>query len=113
MSSAPHKEKRQILRGISQLAKELQESEMQEFTINEILIEHFYKTEIHQTFETLFNWNKKGFKVKKGETAFLIWGTPRKISKEAEKKEKKEEDESEFFPLCYLFSNAQVIEKDA
>ncbi|MFY0481461.1 hypothetical protein ACI6PS_02550 [Flavobacterium sp. PLA-1-15] len=113
MSSEAYREKRKVLRGLSEAARELQESEHSEMTINEILIEYFYTTKEHQIFETLFNWNRKGYKVKKGETAFVIWGSKKQAAKADEKKEDIEENENDFYPLCYLFSNAQVIKKDA
>lgn len=108
-------ERRQILRETSKRAKELQATECEEMTINEILINRFYKTKEHQEFNTLYEWNRKGFKVLKGSTAFAVWGKPKPLKKEDAQKSKKEEDENEdeFFPICYLFSNAQVTAKDA
>lgn len=65
-----HTNKKKSIKRTFRACKELQKDECSEFTINEILIEHFYKTEIHQTFETLHNWSKKGFSVKKEKPLF-------------------------------------------
>ena len=47
--------------------------------------------------------------VKKGEKAFLIWGKKRQNEKkETPQTEKKEDTEYSFYPICYLFSNAQI-----
>jgi hypothetical protein len=111
-----HKEKRQELKEISKIAKGFQNSSCEGMTINEILIDEFYTDEENQEFKTLFDWSKNGFKVLKGSKSFLIWGKPRKLKDktEAPKPQATEgEDESEFYPLCYLFSNAQVVKKDA
>ena len=111
-----NKDKRQELRELSLIAKGFQNSSCQEMTINEILINEFYTDAKNTEFKTLFDWSKIGFKVKKGSKAFLIWGKPRAIkdkNHEPTKQKNEEEDETEFYPLCYLFSNAQVIKKDA
>ena len=97
---------------LSNAARELQQEECEGMTINEILIEEFYTDAKNTEFHTFGDWRKKGMSVKKGEKAFLIWGRKRD-NKEAqpEKEEPKQDEEGEkyrFFPLCYLFSNAQV-----
>ncbi|MQP63353.1 hypothetical protein GFJ99_11670 [Flavobacterium sp. LMO6] len=108
-----HKEltKREELRELSKIAKMFQNTSCAEMTINEILIEHFYKSEEHKEFKTLHDWNKEGFKVNKGEKAFLIWGKPKKNQKNENPDKQEPEDETEFYPICFLFSNAQVTKK--
>jgi hypothetical protein len=62
---------------------------------------------------TLQQWNKKGFSVKKGEKALLLWGEPRhkKYKKDNKAEEGEEnEDDLQFFPICYVFSKRQVTE---
>ena len=60
-----------------------------------------YKTEDTKIQEAL---KAAGFKVKKAVKAFLVWGKKRK--KEVEENE--EAKEFSFFPLAFIFSNAQV-----
>jgi hypothetical protein len=48
-------------------------------------------------------WNNEGFNIKKGAKPFPIWGKPL----EAESKEIEGETYT-YFPLRFLFSNAQV-----
>lgn len=74
--------------------------------INEALIS-CYRTGEHQEFKTLHQWNKEGFQVKKGSEAFAVWARPKTKFKEANGAPTEEKDYS-FFPLCFLFSNAQV-----
>jgi len=109
----PYHEKRKALRALSANAKELQETEFPDLKINEIIIEQFYKTAEHTEFHTLMEWNRKGFTVNKGESSFVIWGKPKAVQNKEKNPEAEEDDENEFFPLCYLFSNAQVKARDA
>lgn len=112
------KEKYLQLSELSKIAAELREhnEEFQDCeTLNEIIIDVFYKKGENKEFHSFVGWKEKGYRVKKGETAFLIWGKPRKKQgKEDEKKDDEEEKPgAEFFPLAYIFSNNQVekIEK--
>ena len=101
-------EKREQLKTVSQIAKQLQESEYPELTINEILLDVIYQPEggNRLTFETFNGWRKKGKRVKKGEKAYLIWGRKREaIRQEVEEGEK---DSFNYFPLAFVFSNEQV-----
>jgi hypothetical protein len=72
-------------------------------TVNEALMEIMYKDGPHWEFKSFRQWRKEGFMVKAGEKPFLLWGKPKDI-------ELLEESEiaPKFFPLVYLFSNAQV-----
>jgi hypothetical protein len=102
-------QRRKELKELSKLAKARIETDCEGMTVNEVLINEFYTSNEHQEFNTLFEWNNKGYKVKKGSQSFCVWGSPktRNSEKEAEKNNS-EEEETEFYPLCYLFSNAQV-----
>lgn len=106
----PVQEKRQALREISKVAKMMLQTETtEEQNVNEIIINQFYTDEKHQEFKSFKGWMKAGFAVKKGEKAFCIWGKPRD-KKETDPKEENEEQgkKSKFYPLAYIFSNAQV-----
>jgi hypothetical protein len=111
-----HKAKRKALRDLSRIAKARIEADCEGMTVNEVLLQKMYTDDDNTEFNTLFEWSKKGFKVNKGEHAFLIWGKPKPTKKGEESKkpgEQTDEDDDSFFPLCYLFSNAQVTERDA
>jgi hypothetical protein len=111
-----HQNKKRALIALSKLAKEIQEAEEEEErNINSILIEDFYTDAQNKEFNTFHEWIKKGLRVKKGEKAFLVWGRKRKNNQDQPTAEPKTEDEKQFsfYPLCYLFSNAQVQELDA
>jgi homospermidine synthase len=82
-------------------------------TINEAIINTAYKNETHKFFKTFNQWKAEGFFVKKGETAFVVWGRPTEEQEPEESKETNPEHEGKFFPLAFLFSNAQVQEKGA
>lgn len=103
--------KRDKLRELSKLAKNKMQLDCEGMSVNEILIQEFYTNEEHQIFKTFHDWKKEDFFVKKGETAFLIWGKPKALNKKEQTEPN--EDETEFFPICFLFSNAQVKQKDA
>ena len=105
-----HKEKRRQLRDLSKIAKMRIGADCDGMTVNEVLISEFYSDEINNEFNTLWQWNAKGYKVKKGSVSFLVWGKPKAKQKEKTRPENEDEDE-DFFPLCYLFSNAQVEKK--
>lgn len=99
--------KREALKGLSKIAKKLQDTEYPEMSINQILLDIIYQPKEGDklTFDTFNGWRKKGKRVKKGEKAFLIWGRKR----EATKQEKEEESNSfKFFPLAFVFSDKQV-----
>ncbi len=103
-------EKRNQLRQLSAAAKEIQKASGEELTINQIIIDAFYTDEKNQIFKSFKGWIKEGYSVKKGEKAFFIWGRPRQENKEGEVKPviENDDDSSTFFPISYIFSNAQV-----
>lgn len=102
-----HRERRDELKALSKTAKLAISMGAEEKTVNEFLIEMYTDAE-NQEFHRLEQWSAKGFKVKKGSKSFLVWGKPKNRQNEEAKKTTSDEDEDKFFPLCYLFSNAQV-----
>ena len=105
-----HKEKRQQLIALSQEARELQKDKLNDMTINEILVNVYYRDADNTEFYTFYQWKEQGMKIKKGAKAFLVWGK-KKEGKGAEQQQEQQEKEAEtyeYFPLCYLFSNNQV-----
>ncbi len=106
--------RRKALINLSQQARALRDENEQlaHLTINDIIIRHSYMDEENYEFKRLSDWNKEGFQVKKGARAFTVWGRKRNGIKAAEQ-EGEEDQEYRFFPLAYLFSNAQVEQKGA
>lgn len=80
-------------------------------SVNEGLKEIYQETnpEIEE-FKTFWQWKEEGATVRKGQTAFLIWGQPRKVSQVPEGAT--EPEEFKYWPLCYLFANTQVYKPE-
>lgn len=80
-------------------------------TINEGLIA-IYSESGHKNMNTLHQWNEQNMTVKKGEKAFLLWGSPIQRKKgetpEPSTEPGAETDETDFWPICYVFSENQV-----
>lgn len=101
---APKNEVREQLKELSNQLKPLVKAG--EFnTVNEAIIETTYKSAEHQEFKKFWDWKNAGYTILKGSKAFPIWAQPIKGKKKVEIEEGKE---FEFFPICFLFSNAQV-----
>lgn len=102
-------DKRQTLINLSQQAREMREEnpEFEDWTINQILLFQ-YSDGADIEFNTLWQWRKKGYKVKKGSKAFLVWGKKKTVSQDDSPEENA--TEYKFFPICYLFSENQVEE---
>jgi len=64
-----------------------------------------YRSEENQEFRKFWDWKRQGFQIIKGSKAFAVWAQPVRNKKQSEATEA---DEYEFFPICFLFSNAQV-----
>jgi len=75
-------------------------------SINEGLIEIYTKGD-HKEFKSYKKWKTDGMQVKKGEKAFLLWARPKGVGK-IEDKAVQENKEEKFFPMAYVFSNAQI-----
>lgn len=107
--NSKYQENRTTLKNLSQFAKILVKEGAFD-SVNDVLIDMYKKEnpEIKE-FNTYNQWKHKGKIVKKGEKAFLVWGSPREISQiPQENTTQNENDEFKFFPLCYLFNNLQV-----
>jgi len=75
-------------------------------SVNQILIS-YYQDKDNKTFKSFFKWKKQGKKIKSGSKGYCVWGKPRKVTKKDESSEK-ENSSFDFFPIAYVFSNAQV-----
>lgn len=59
-------------------------------------------------YNTFHQWKEKGCTIVKGVHAFAVWGQPRTASQTPEGAT--EPEEYKYWPLCYLFSDLQVID---
>jgi hypothetical protein len=121
----PKNPKREFLINMSNMAKQLRDDMAEgadtpeealmwsSRTINYMLLNHVYVTDGATEFNTFHQWKEKGATIKKGSKAFVIWGQPvgrqRAEKTEAKGEPQEEDNEYEFFPLCFLFSDKQVI----
>jgi hypothetical protein len=96
--------KRKQLIGLSQAIKPLVKAGMFS-SVNEGLIVTYKNNEPEiKEFKTFTMWKKEGRQIKKGSTAFLIWGRKLKIKV----KDSEEGEGFKFFPVCCLFADTQV-----
>jgi hypothetical protein len=87
-------------------------------TINRAIICEFYHNTGNTEFQSLWQWNKLGKRVKKGAKAFTLWGKPRyfNVDNDGNYYKVNTEDEEEMkealkaFPLAYVFGDLQVEE---
>ena len=60
----------------------------------------------------LKQWNKEGRSIKKGSHALCLWGAPKKVeTTQVEEAQGEDNDPMNFYPICFVFSNLQVYEK--
>ncbi|MEE8059026.1 MAG: DUF3560 domain-containing protein [Pseudomonadales bacterium] len=79
----------------------------EEFSVNEMLIINYQEKTGCNTFKTFHGWKQDGYRVKKGETAFRVWGKPLK-AKQPQTGDDDEESTFKLFPMCCLFNESQV-----
>jgi hypothetical protein len=79
-------------------------------TINEGL-RNVYRQSGHTVLNTIHEWNNQGKQVKKGEKALLLWARLRHVERVNE--ETKEMDIFDYWPICHVFSDAQVTDRRA
>jgi hypothetical protein len=110
--AAKSKERRAALMQISKMIKD---NDLLGYgSVNECLIEEFYKKDGHEEFHLFWGWKEKGFKVKKGSEGFPVWSAKDKRVDVVHKKEPAEpgadpeEEKMKYWPMAYLFSNLQV-----
>lgn len=103
-----YKENRELLKELSAPFKALKKEGAID-SINSALIEMYKEQnpEIKE-FKTFNQWIDEGKKILKGSKAYLVWGSPRPFTPEKSEVKEDEQEEQEFFPLCYLFSNLQT-----
>ena len=103
-AQAQYHARREVLKQLSDTVKPLVDTGEYE-TINAAIVEACYTSDEHHTFNTFWQWKDLGQSVKKGAKGFAVWAKPVKA---VEKDPESKKDEYDYWPLCYLFSNAQV-----
>ncbi|MDR1981336.1 MAG: hypothetical protein LBQ39_06945 [Tannerellaceae bacterium] len=98
---------KEISKGLSVLKKEGAID-----SVNEGL-KAIYAQQGHTELKTLKQWNREGKRVKRGETALLLWAKPKELKPAIQLQvgtETGEDEETTFFPICFVFSNLQIQE---
>ena len=84
----------------------------EEIGVNQMLLMMHQAESGCSDFKRPDQWKEAGFKMKKGTTAYRVWGTPKKASKseviETPKGEATLEEQYKFWPMCCLFNESQV-----
>jgi len=116
---------RETLIAVSNQAKEIKDLMMQtavsvaqaEFfeakTLNYFILNHVYQTNGATEFNTFNQWKNQGRTIKKGAKAYAIWGQPIYPKNKPQVETETEGDEYKYFPICYLFSDLQLVEPEA
>lgn len=103
-------EKRTILKGLSQPLQLLVKEEALS-SVNDGLKE-IYAQSGHTELKTLKQWNKTGKSIKKGSHALCLWGAPKQVEQQTQiETQGDDNDTMSFYPICFVFSNLQVYEK--
>lgn len=85
-------------------------------SVNEMLLDIYKQETGCKTFKRFDEWKEAGYKVKAGETAFRVWGSPIKAKKAAAEGETAAADDSavseaakyKYWPMCCIFNESQV-----
>ena len=107
-------ERRKELSALSQDLKAVAELTGEAENVNELLKGYYSTTYGTTDLRTFEEWKKAGYTVKKGQTSFMIWATPKATKAErervAEAKAKGEHatEKEDYFPVCHLFDIKQV-----
>lgn len=113
-------EKRNILRTVSNAAIEAAKAlniNPDEYKVNDLIMLFAYNPKGKFNFDSFMGWKLKGYTVKRGAKAYLLWGQPlnkTRVNKATGEEIQGNDDESEapFFPLAYLFRDDQVTKPD-
>lgn len=80
--------------------------------VNDYIV-HYYREEVlgyHADLYTYNQWMREGYKVKKGESSYTVWGRPLELERLPKEGETSGDDDNPFkwFTVCHLFANHQV-----
>lgn len=97
------KNKREELKKLSEpISKKFKKGKIESVNVG---LKAIYAKQGHTELKSLKEWNKAGFKVKKGEHALLLWGKKKTSLSESET--------YKFNPICFVFSQLQIEEKNS
>ena len=85
-------------------------------SLNAALVFHYAEQtgKQSQDFKTLTKWNEEGYSIKKGETSFIIWAKPEKMTLNVEEgRIGKEAEVVTVYKLIHLFHVGQVFKRKA
>ena len=78
-------------------------------TLNSFIVDH-YKSQVGEgEFNTFHQWKEKNRTIKKGEKGWPIWGQPLGHRPEEIEQNGEPDDDSKYFPMCYLFHESQTV----
>lgn len=103
-------EKRDILKGLSKPLQQL----VKDGAISSVNdgLKEIYAHSGHTQLKTLRQWNREGKNILKGSHALCLWGAPKQAERpEQENNQNDENSLADFYPICFVFSNLQVYER--
>jgi N-terminal domain of anti-restriction factor ArdC len=83
-------------------------------SLNAALVFHYAEQtgKQSQDFKTLAKWNEEGYSIKKGESSFMIWAKPEKMTVNVEEGMiGKEAEVVTVYKLAHLFHVGQVVKR--
>lgn len=107
MEKLTFKQKKDALKSLSASLRPLVNNGTHK-SINSALIAHYVVNHDLRYLRTYDDWVQRGFKPKRGQDYFLIWGRPKKIILDKDKGNLKEGDLMDFFPVCFMYSECQI-----
>lgn len=108
--SEQYRENRKALIELSKYARQLVK-EVAYDSVNEAIIDVYKEQHPNaEEFNTFHQWKSKGYTIIKGSKAFYVWGQPREAQQTPT--DSNEPEEFKYWPICYLFSNEQVIKPE-
>ncbi len=85
--------------------------------VNDAIVAYYKQQTGKQDFRTFAGWKAAGFNVIKGSTGFPIWAQPRAMGEGKQESAPAElasnGEGPQWFPVCYLFHDGQVIAAEA
>lgn len=110
-----NKKRKELIR-LSLIARAMIKDDPEEFpNVNTALLALYQEDHPGaETFNTFKQWKETGMHIVKGSKSFAVWAKPLKAKPKEEDKMRPDDPEEtyKFWPICYLFSNEQVIDQN-
>lgn len=78
-------------------------------TVNAALVA-MYAEQGHTDLNTFNQWQSKGYTIKKGSKALLLWASPKNLQNASKSEQATELNKMLYYPVACMFS-AQMVEK--